>query len=263
MPDLIRSVAQGVATLTINRPERRNAINGAVCDELLAALTEIEHCESIGAIILTGAGKQAFCAGGDVKQMDHIAKQDFDERVANLRRWGGIAMLLHAMPKITIAMVNGVAAGAGLSLAAACDFRLAARSARFTTAYVKVARSGDFGGSALLTRLIGAARARELYLLGNIIDAAQAEAYGLVNRIFDDDKLQAESWAFATQLAAGPKTAYGYIKQNLTAAETMTLAESIALEATNHAKTGGTAEHLEAVAVFRERRAAKTEEGAK
>jgi 2-(1,2-epoxy-1,2-dihydrophenyl)acetyl-CoA isomerase len=259
MPDLIRSDSQGIATLTINRPERRNAINGALCDELLAALTEIERDERIAVVILTGAGHQAFCAGGDVKRMDHIATQDFEERAANLRRWGGIALLLHTMPKISIAMVNGVAAGAGLSLAAACDFRLAARSARFTTAYVKVARSGDFGGSALLTRLLGAARARELYLLGNVIDAATAEAYGLVNRVFDDEKLQAETWEFARHFAAGPKTAYGHIKQNLLAAETMTLAETIELEAVNHAKTGATGEHLEAIAAFRERRPAKYE----
>jgi 2-(1,2-epoxy-1,2-dihydrophenyl)acetyl-CoA isomerase len=257
MPDLILAVADGVATLTINRPERRNAINGALCDELLAALTSIEHDDSIGAVILTGAGDKAFCAGGDVKHMDRIATQDFDGRVANLRRWGGITMLLHTMPKITIAMVNGVAAGAGLSLAAACDFRLAARSARFTTAYVKVARSGDFGGSALLTRLVGGARARELFLLGNIIDSATAEAYGLVTKVFEDDKLQAETWAFATQLARGPKTAYGYIKQNLLAAETMPLADIIALEAINHAKTGSTAEHRDAVAAFQQRKARK------
>jgi len=254
MPDLIRAVESGIATLTINRPDRRNAINGETCDELLAALTDIAEDESIAALILTGAGRQAFCAGGDVKRMDHIAEQSFDHRVANLRRWGGITMLLHTMPKITIAMVNGVAAGAGLSLAAACDFRLAARSARFTTAYVKVARSGDFGGTALLTRLLGAARARELYLLGTIIDAATAESYGLVTKIFDDDKLQTETLAFATSVAAGPRTAYGYIKQNLLAAETMPLAELIDLEAINHAKTGTTAEHLAAVAAFREAR---------
>lgn len=255
MPELIRSDAQGIATITINRPERRNAINGAVCDELLAALTEISGDESIAAVILTGAGDKAFCAGGDVKRMDHIAAQDFEERVGNLRRWGGISMLLRTMPQITIAMVNGVAAGAGLSIAAACDFRLAGRSARFTTAYVKVARSGDFGGSALLTNLIGAARARELYLLGEIIDAAKAEAYGLVNRVFDDEHLHAETWAFARRLAAGPVTAHAYIKKNLLAAETTTLAEMVELEALNHARTGETAEHREAVAAFRERRA--------
>jgi len=251
MPDLIREVSHGVATLTINRPERRNAINGALCDDILEALTDLSTDDDIAVVILTGAGDKAFCAGGDVKRMDHIATQDFDERVANLRRWGGITMLLHTMPKITIAMVNGVAAGAGLSLAAACDFRLAARSARFTTAYVKVARSGDFGGSALLTRLLGAARARELYLLSPIIDAPTALSYGLVNKIFDDDQLQAETQAFATQLAAGPKTAYAHIKQNLSAAETMPLPELINLEALNHAKTGATAEHLAAVAAFR------------
>jgi len=257
MPDLLRSTENGIATLTINRPDHRNAINGALCDDLLAAVTDIAQDDSIAALIITGAGHQAFCAGGDVKRMDHIASQDFDHRVANLRRWGGITMLLHTMPKITIAMVNGVAAGAGLSLAAACDFRLAARSARFTTAYVKVARSGDFGGTALLTRLLGAARARELYLLGTIINAAQAETYGLVTKVFEDDKLQAETWNFATQLATGPTTAYGYIKQNLNAAETIPLSDLIDLEATNHAKTGTTAEHLAAVAAFREGRKGK------
>ena len=257
MPDLMRSVSQGVATLTINRPDHRNALNGTLCDDLLATLTDLSQDDSVAVIILTGAGQNAFCAGGDVKRMDHIATQDLDQRVANLRRWGGITLLLHTMPKITIAMVNGVAAGAGLSLAVACDFRLAARSARFTTAYVKLARSGDFGGSALLTGLLGAARARELYLLGNIIDAATAESYGLVTKIFDDNKLQAETQTFATQLAAGPTTAYAHIKQNLFAAETMPLTDLINLEALNHAKTGATTEHIAAVAAFRERRKRK------
>jgi 2-(1,2-epoxy-1,2-dihydrophenyl)acetyl-CoA isomerase len=254
MPDLILTVASGIATLTINRPDHRNAMNSALCDELLVALTDIAEDDSVKALVLTGAGRQAFCAGGDINRMDHIAAQDFNQRVANLRRWGGITLLLHTMPKITIAMVNGVAAGAGLSLAAACDFRLAARSARFTTAYVKVARSGDFGGTALLTRLLGAARARELYLLGTLINSEQAEAFGLVTKIFDDDKLAAETLAFATERAAGPQIAYGYIKQNLLAAETMPLADLIDLEAVNHAKTGSTAEHLAAVAAFRARR---------
>jgi 2-(1,2-epoxy-1,2-dihydrophenyl)acetyl-CoA isomerase len=254
MPDLIRTVASGIATLTINRPDHRNAMNSALCDELLVALTDIAEDDSVKALVLTGAGRQAFCAGGDINRMDHIAAQDFNQRVANLRRWGGITLLLHTMPKITIAMVNGVAAGAGLSLAAACDFRLAARSARFTTAYVKVARSGDFGGTALLTRLLGAARARELYLLGTLINSEQAEAFGLVTKIFEDDELEAGTWAFATERAAGPQIAYGYIKQNLLAAETMPLADLIDLEALNHAKTGGTAEHLAAVAAFRARR---------
>jgi 2-(1,2-epoxy-1,2-dihydrophenyl)acetyl-CoA isomerase len=164
-------------------------------------------------------------------------------------------MLLHNMPKITIAMVNGVAAGAGLSIAAACDLRFAARSARFATAYARIARSGDFGGSALLTRLIGGARARELYLLGETIDSAKAESYGLVNRVFEDTALQDETMAIARRLADGPPIAYGYIKQNLFASETKPLAEMIEMEALHHARTGETAEHLEAVAAFRDHRA--------
>jgi 2-(1,2-epoxy-1,2-dihydrophenyl)acetyl-CoA isomerase len=253
-PGLIASVSQGVATVTINRPERRNAINGELCDALLASLTGLSEDETVRVVILTGAGRDAFCAGGDVKRMDGIAAQSFDTRLSNLRRWGKITLLLHDMPKITIAMVNGVAAGAGLSLAAACDLRFAARSARFATAYARIARSGDFGGSALLTRLIGSARARELYLLGDIIDSATAASYGLVSRVFDDAQLQTETMEIARRLADGPPIAHRYIKQNLSAAETKNLAEMVELEALNHARTGETSEHLEAVAAFRDRR---------
>lgn len=254
MSDLLTTVAQGIAVVTINRPDRRNAINGEVCDELLSCLTSWSEDPQIRVIILTGAGTQAFCAGGDVKRMDGIAKQSFDHRLANLRRWGGITMLLHTMPKITIAMVNGVAAGAGLSIAAACDLRFAARSARFATAYARIARSGDFGGSFLLTRLLGGARARELYLLGETIDSATADAYGLVNRVFEDAELYEQTMSIARRLASGPPIAYGYIKQNLFAAETSALAEMLELEAVHHARTGETAEHLEAVSAFRDRR---------
>lgn len=254
MLDLLSTIAEGIAVLTINRPDRRNAINGEVCDELLSRLTTLSEDAEIRVVILTGAGTEAFCAGGDVKRMDGIAKQSFDYRLANLRRWGSITMLLHNMPKITIAMVNGVAAGAGLSIAAACDLRFAARSARFATAYARLARSGDFGGSALLTRLIGGARTRELYLLGETIDSAKADSYGLLNRVFEDAELNEQTMAIARRLAAGPPIAYGYIKQNLFAAETMNLAEMVELEALHHARTGETAEHLEAVSAFRERR---------
>ena len=254
MADLLTTVEQGIAVLTINRPDRRNAIDGEVCNELLSRLTSLSEDAEIRVVILTGAGTEAFCAGGDVKRMDGLSKQDFDHRLANLRRWGGITMLLHNMPKITIAAVNGVAAGAGLSIASACDLRFAARSARFATAYARIARSGDFGGTALLTRLIGGARARELYLLGETIDSAKAEAFGLVNRVFEDAGLQDETMSIARRLADGPPTAYGYIKQNLFAAETTPLAEMVEMEAMNHARTGGTAEHLEAVSAFQERR---------
>jgi 2-(1,2-epoxy-1,2-dihydrophenyl)acetyl-CoA isomerase len=257
MADLLLSVSQGVATLTINRPERRNAMDGALCDALLSSVTALAADESVGVVILTGAGTDAFSAGGDVKRMHGIAQQDFEERLANLRRWGGITLLLRGMPKVTIAMVNGVAAGAGLSIAAACDLRIAARSARFATSYAKVGRSGDFGGSALLTHLIGAARARELYLLGDIIDSATAASYGLVNRVVDDDALLTETLALARRFAEGPRFAYACIKQNLAAAETEPLAAMVELEALNHARTGETEDHREAVAAFREKRKAQ------
>jgi 2-(1,2-epoxy-1,2-dihydrophenyl)acetyl-CoA isomerase len=257
LPALLETFADGIATLTINRPERRNAIDGSLCDALLARLEVLAKDDAVAVVIISGAGTDAFCAGGDVKHMDGIAKQSFDHRLANLRRWGGITLLLHEMPKITIAMVNGVAAGAGFSIAAACDFRIAATTARFVTAYAKVGRSGDFGGSGLITRLLGGARARELYLAGDMIDAPAAKAYGLVTSVVDPEKLQEETLAFARRFAEGPRFALGLIKQNLVAAETATLKEMIELEAYHHAKTGETEEHVEAVAAFRERRKPK------
>jgi 2-(1,2-epoxy-1,2-dihydrophenyl)acetyl-CoA isomerase len=255
LPELLKSVFDGVATVTINRPERRNAIDAALCDELLSTLSALACDDEVAVVILTGAGTDAFCAGGDVKHMDDIALKTFDERLGNLRRWGDITVLLHTMPKITIAMVNGIAAGAGFSIALGCDFRIAASTARFATAYAAMGRSGDFGGTALLTTLIGGARARELYLLGEIIDADKAQSWGLVNRVHDGDALLEKTLAFAHRFAGGPRTAYAYIKQNLFAAETASLTEMLALEAFNHAKTGETEEHREAVAAFRERRA--------
>jgi 2-(1,2-epoxy-1,2-dihydrophenyl)acetyl-CoA isomerase len=255
--ELLESLSDGVATLTINRPERRNAIDATLCDALLARLEALSADDAAAVVILTGAGTDAFCAGGDVKHMDGIAKQSFDDRLTNLRRWGRITTLLHGMPKITIAMVNGVAAGAGFSIAAACDFRIAASTARFVTAYAKIGRSGDFGGSALITRLLGGARARELYLAGDMLDAEAAKTYGLVTRVFEPAKLHEETLNFARRFADGPRIALGYIKQNLIAAETAPLAEMIELEAYHHAKTGETEEHREAVAAFRERRPPK------
>jgi 2-(1,2-epoxy-1,2-dihydrophenyl)acetyl-CoA isomerase len=256
MPELLESIKDGIAILTINRPERRNAIDAMLCDALLARLQRLATDNAVAVIILTGTGTDAFCAGGDVKHMDGIAKKSFEERLANLQRWGGIALLLHTMPKITIAMVNGVAVGAGFAIAAACDFRTASATARFASAYAKIGRSGDFGGSATIIRLVGAARARELYLLGDVINAEVAKSYGLVNFVYAPNQLEAETLALAQRFAAGPRFALGLIKQNLVAAETKSLAEMIELEALHHAQTGDTTEHREAVAAFREKRKA-------
>jgi 2-(1,2-epoxy-1,2-dihydrophenyl)acetyl-CoA isomerase len=251
--DLIETVEDGIATVLLNRPESRNAVNAELCDALLETLSRLAVREDVGVVVLTGAGN-AFCAGGDVKRMPSIGRQDPDARIANIRRWGRIGLLLHTMPKVTIAMVNGIAAGAGFSMALGCDMRIAGRSARFATAYVRMGLTGDFGGSHLVQRLVGSAKARELYLLGDTITAAEALAIGLVSRVTEDDQLAAETGALARRLADGPRTAHAMIKQNLYTAETATLAEVIDLEATHQVQSSLTDDHREAVAAFQERR---------
>jgi 2-(1,2-epoxy-1,2-dihydrophenyl)acetyl-CoA isomerase len=165
-----------------------------------------------------------------------------------------IARWLHEMPKPTIAMVRGAAAGAGLSLALACDLRIAGDRARFGTAFARVGYSGDFGGSFFLTRLVGTAKARELYFTAELLDATAALGLGLVNRVVADDRLERETLDLAARLARGPRVAHRYMKRNLNAAESGTLAEILDLEAWNHARCGMTEDHQEAARAFVEKR---------
>jgi 2-(1,2-epoxy-1,2-dihydrophenyl)acetyl-CoA isomerase len=208
MTDLLEAVEDGVACLTLNRPDRLNALSPAMLRGLDEALERMGSDASVGAIVVTGAGR-GFCAGGDVKTMETRASQGFEERVERLRRMHQLPLLLRTIPKVVIAMVNGPAVGAGLGLAMACDLRIAGRSARFGTGFAGVGYSGDFGGSWSLTRLVGTAKARELYFLGDIIDAAAAASLGLVNRVVEDEALQRETAALARRIADGPRVAYG------------------------------------------------------
>ena len=254
--DLLESVDDGVATLTMNRPERRNALSPAMLEALLEALPRLAADAEIGVVVLTGT-EPAFCAGGDVKAMAEgreFAAGSLEEKAELLRRAMETSRWLHEMPKPTIAMVRGAAAGAGLSLALACDMRIAAASARFTTGFARVGYSGDFGGSYFLTRLVGTAKARELYFTAEMVDAAAALGLGLVNRVVADDKLEAETRALAQSLARGPRIAYRYIKRNMNAAESGTLKELLDLEAWHHTRCGATEDHREATQAFVEKR---------
>ena len=165
-----------------------------------------------------------------------------------------MSRLLHEIPKPTIAMVNGPAAGAGLAMALACDLRIASESARFITAFVKVGFSGDFGGSYFLSKLIGTGRARELYYTGEPLTAAQALALGLVSRVVDDAELAGATMALAARLARGPGIALGLMKQNFNRAETCTLSELLDLEALHQIRTARTEDHQEAARAFVEKR---------
>lgn len=250
--DLLESVADGVAVLTLNRPDRLNALSGPMLRGLLEALPRLAADPAVGAIVLTGAGR-AFCAGGDVKAMaegTEMPGDTLEERADGLRASMEVSRWLHELPTPTIAMVPGAAAGAGLSLALACDLRVAGEAARFGTAFARVGYSGDFGGSFFLTRLVGTAKARELYFTADLIDAQQALALGLVNRVVPDARLRDETLALAARIARGPRVALRYMKRNLNAAESGSLRELLDLEAWHHTRCGMTEDHQEATKAF-------------
>ena len=193
------------------------------------ALHEAAGSRDIGCVVVRGAGDKAFCAGGDVKSMAAGRDQDktYEDKVHDIRIRMHVSELLHEMGKPTIAMVNGVAAGAGLSLALAADMRFAGKSARMTTAFAKVGFSGDFGSHYFLHKLVGTAKARELYFTAEILNAEQIEKLGLANRVVDDANLDGETMAFAKKLAAGPRVAWWHVKKNMKVAEEGSLSEAL------------------------------------
>ena len=254
--DLLENVKDGVAMLTLNRPDRLNAMSRPMLDALLEALPRLAEDPAVGAVVLTGAGR-GFCAGGDVKAMaegNELGGQTMEEKAQALRGRMETSRWLHEMPKPTIAMMRGPAAGAGLSLAMACDLRVASDTARLGTAFARVGYSGDFGGSYYLTQLVGTAKARELYFTADLLDAAQALALGLVNRVVPDARLEEETMALASRLARGPRVALRYMKRNMNAADSASLKEMLDLEAWHHTRTGMTEDHREAARAFVEKR---------
>jgi 2-(1,2-epoxy-1,2-dihydrophenyl)acetyl-CoA isomerase len=246
----------GVLVLTLNRPERRNALSLALYEALLETLRQAATDAEVGAVVLTGAG-QAFCAGGDVARMAGAAAAppaSFEDKLRGLRRRTGICELLHGMPKPTIAMIRGPAVGAGLSLALACDLRYADTSARLRTGFVNVGLSGDFGGHYFLPRLVGMAKARELYLTSPMLDAQAALSMGLVNAVVEPGSLQATVMEVAARLADGPRTAIAHMKGNLNDALYLPLGELLDREAWRHVRCTETVDHREAARAFVEKR---------
>ena len=252
---LLETAENGVVTLTMNRPAALNALTRDMLIAMQDALMRAAENPEARVIVLTGAGR-GFCAGGDVKNMNANADADepLAERVHSLRRRMEVSRLLHEIPKPTIAMMRGPAAGAGLSLALACDLRIVSETTRLTTAFARVGLSGDFGGSYFLTQLVGSAKAREMYFLSETVDAEQARALNLVTKVVSDASLEAETTEIATRLANGPAITLGYMKQNINAAESGSLAEVFDLEAAHHAATSLTEDHREAARAFVEKR---------
>ena len=210
-------------------------------------------------VVLTGAGG-AFCAGGDVKGMAEANKGErsatLDEQIHNQRlSQRNTAGRIHTMPKPVIGMLPGAAAGAGLSLALACDMRCMAENAIITTAFGRVGFSGDYGGTYFLTQLVGTAKARELYFLSDRVSAQECERLGIVNRVFPAEKLEEETMAIARRVADGPPIAHRYMKENLNRALAGDVIDCMDLEATHHVHCGLTEDHKAAVTAFVEKRA--------
>ncbi|OGO45511.1 MAG: enoyl-CoA hydratase, partial [Chloroflexi bacterium RBG_16_64_32] len=185
---ILVDISENIATVTLNRPEKLNALSGEMMEGLVPVIEGLAEEKEVRCVVVTGAGR-GFCAGGDIAGMASGETLPNENPVARLRRLEETSRLLHEMPKPTIAMVNGPAAGAGLSIALACDIRIAGESARFGTAFVRIGFSGDYGGTWMLQRLVGPAKARELYFTGDLIDAREAERIGMVNRVVPDDEL--------------------------------------------------------------------------
>ena len=254
---VLESLDQGVLTLTLNRPAQRNALDYDLCYALESATARAEANDDAAVIVLQGAGG-FFCVGGDVKGMGAVegSAASVQAHTRTLRRRMDAARRLHEMPKPTIALVQGAAAGAGLALALACDFRVVAESAKFSTAFIGVALSGDYGGTWFLTRLVGPAKARELYLLSPRLDAEQALAQGLVHRVLPDAQAEQAAQDLAAGLARGPRIALAHMKANLLLAEHASLAHSLDAEASRHVLSAVTDDHREAAAAFAHKRAA-------
>lgn len=255
-PHLLSVLSDGVLTLTLNRPEASNALTYDLLEALRLEIRYAELSAEVRCILLQGSGA-AFCAGGDIRLMskrppgavsidDHIRWQQSMQR--------DLCGRLAKMPKPTVAIVNGPAAGAGLSLALSCDLRLMAKPAFFMTAFANVGLSGDFGCAYFLSRLIGSAKARELMFLSDRISAAEALDLGLINWCCEIEDLAERARLIAARLATGPLTAVGYMKDNLNRAVTGGMDDCMDVEASHHIRCMTTAEHLEGVSAFAAKR---------
>ncbi len=257
--DLLANLDEGVLTLTLNRPEARNAMSRAMNEALASQLAKAELDNEVKCIVLTGAGK-GFCAGGDVKGMaargDGTVGENTIDVAIHRQRVGqrATAGKLFKMPKPTIAALPGPAAGAGLSLALACDLRVMASTAILTTAFARVGFSGDYGGTYFLTQLVGSAKAREMYFLSDRISADEALRLGLANWICPPEQLAEKTREIALRLARGPVVAYRYMKENLNRAMNGEIDDCLDLEATHHVHCGQTEDHREATKAFVEKR---------
>jgi 2-(1,2-epoxy-1,2-dihydrophenyl)acetyl-CoA isomerase len=256
---VLYDVDGAIATVTLNRPDRLNTMNGDLLDAALETMERAADDDRVRAVILTGNGG-AFCAGGDLGDMANGMVPGVEggpgvsTAIARLRTYMRTSQLLHEMPKPTIAAINGACAGAGLAWACACDIRYSSESAVFNTAFMTAGLSGDFGGTWTMPRIVGAAKARELYLLAERFGAAEAARIGLVTRVVGDAELMEEVRRVAERVAGFAPLTMRAIKANLNDALDSSFTEQLDREAERHIRTGLTEDAREAATAFLQKR---------
>ena len=247
----IVSVKDKVGHITFNRPDKMNAINGEMMEILVTTLRQWSQDPEIGCVVLTGEGR-AFCAGGDISgNYDELA---LEEKVDYIRAGQEISWTLHNMPKITIAAVNGFALGAGLGIAMSCDMRIASDKSKYGTAFAKVGLSGNHGVTWQLTQLVGEAKAKEMMVLAEIIDAQEAHHINLVNRVVEHDLLESAVAEMATGIAQGPLVSYRWIKENINLAMRSDFRAILDRDAITQTICTQSTDHKEGLAAFAEGR---------
>jgi 2-(1,2-epoxy-1,2-dihydrophenyl)acetyl-CoA isomerase len=253
MATLIIERYGGVVTVTMNRPERKNAANRAMLSELRTCLEAVERSPEDRVLVLTGAGG-TFCSGADLSDPGGSAEEGAQPGLTQMRRLGDVALSLHRLSKPSIARVDGFAVGAGLSLALGCDLVLASEGAKFSAIFAQRGLSLDFGASWLLPRLVGMARAKELALLGDLIGADEALAMGLVNRVLPLDELDTTVAEWAGRLAVGPTLALSMTKTLLHQSGALSMDEALEAEARAQAVNFFSDDLAEALRAFAEKR---------
>lgn len=243
----------GVVTVTLNRPERKNAGNAQMWLELRTLLSEVAHDADARALVLTGAGG-AFCSGADIADPTGVGGKPADPHLVRMRNFGEVMLALHDLPKPTVAKVRGIAAGAGCSMALQCDLVVASDNARFSEIFSRRGLSLDGGSSWLLPRLVGLHKAKELAYFGDMLSGEQAAAMGLVNRVVPDDELDGFVDEWARRLAAGPPLALSMTKRLLHSGAVVSMGQAIEDEARSQTVNFATADTAEAMRAFAEKR---------
>jgi enoyl-CoA hydratase/carnithine racemase len=251
--DLELTKEDGIATILLNRPQSRNAFTLEMIDLWAQALHEAHHDDAVRTVVVRGAGG-AFCAGVDLTTLDDQGTEPFQRKSLLHDRVQRVPRAVADLDKPLIASVSGAAVGAGMDMALMCDLRIAGRSARFCESYIKVGLVPGAGGLYFLPRLVGTAKALELFLTADFVDAEEAHRIGLVNRVCEDDDLLAETYELAARVAAGPPIATRIIKRALYQSAEASLQTSLDLASSHMAVVQSTRDSREALAAFREKR---------